>query len=77
MTPPITVADFCKQLQKPSEKFKSRLLITASSNDREVIFSAYGNEAKKIRISDFVQAEGFFPMPSRLFRQIEEVRQLI
>lgn len=67
----LKIEDYCKQIQKPFERKKSRVLILKGVIEQEKIFEAYGKMACKIRISDFVTTNGFFTMPSRLFNELE------
>ncbi len=66
----IKIQDFCRQLQDPEECRKSRLFIM-SPLDTPVVRNAYQSKIETIRVSEHVTADGFIPMPSRVFSVIE------
>ena len=66
------VASFCESLQTAEGKFRSRLLVVPKFSDYRVICENYGNDFMVVPVSDFVDADGFVPMPARVFALLEE-----
>lgn len=71
----MTVNEFCSRIRNGESKFRSRVLIIPSHGDFSAVCSNYGSLFSVVPVSAFVHADGFIPMPDRVFEGLEDRRK--
>ena len=71
----MTVNEFCNRIQNSESKFKSRVLVIPAHADFSAVCANYGEQFMSVYVSPYVHADGFIPMPERVFENLEDKRK--